>query len=239
MIPLRTGLQSTWSRRTWKEIMDYVQEYWDKDYYITDMDYGEGQYRVVMTKNCGWDGQAIRAGHTFPKEKVDEMWDKGYRITNVTYDGEDWIVVMSSGNTGIGAQSWFTRTRWEDFKSEIQDAWNDGYDITKVAYGDGTYCGVMSKGLDWTQSWNYIAGEITQKEMDNMYPDEKIITDVMDANGGLFIVRSGRTPYSDQGMFKSSNWDSLNNKMSEMWDKGYSITSFGYYRGEWYMLMSK
>ena len=239
MIPLRIGLQSTWSRRTWNEIMDYVKEYWDKDYYITDFDYGDGQYRVVMTKDCGWDGQAIRTGKTFPKEKVDEMWNKGYRITNVAHDGEDWIVVMSSGYTGVGAQSWFTRTRWEDFKAEIKKAWDEDYVITKVAYGDGTYCAVMSKGINWSQSWNYIAGEITQKEMDNMYPDDKIITDIMDANGGLFIVRSGRTPYNDQGLFKSSNWDRLNDRMTEMWNKGYNITSFGYYRGEWYMLMSK
>lgn len=219
--------------------MDYVKEYWDKDYYITDFDYGDGQYRVVMTKDCGWDGQAIRSGKTFPKDKVDEMWNKGYRITNVAHDGEDWIVVMSSGDTGLGSQSWFTRTNWEDFKSEIQNAWNEGYDITKVAYGNGAYCGVMSKGLDWTQSWNYIAGEITQKEMDGLYPDEKIITDVMDANGGAFFVRSGRTPYNDQTFYKSSNWDFLNNKMHEMWDRGYAITSFGYYRGQWFMFMSK
>ncbi|MBR1808176.1 MAG: hypothetical protein IJ776_02160 [Paludibacteraceae bacterium] len=240
MIPQQISLrQSTASRGSWKDIMDYIKEKWDKDYYITDFVYGNGQYCVVMCYSSDWDGQAIRTGKTFPKEKVDELWNKDYHITSVAHDGEDWIVVMTGGNTGLNAQSWFTRTKWDDFKSEIQKGWNDGYDITCVSYGNGTYCGVMSKNLNWSQSWNFISGEITNKEMDNMYPDEKIITDLMDANGGLFLVRSGRTPYDDQGLFKSSSWEPLNKKMTEYWDKGYVITSFCFYRGEWYMLMSK
>lgn len=241
MVPVRQhgNAQATAARRNWDDIMSYIKEYWDKDYYITDFVYGNGVYCVVMTKDCGYDGQVLRSGKTFPKDKVDEAWDKGYRITSVLYDGADWVVVMSGGDTGIGAQSWFTRGNWEDFKSEIKKAWDEDYLITSVSYGDGTFCGIMSKGMSWSQNWKLIGGELTQRELDNLYPDDKIIVSLMDCRGGLFIVNSGYTPYRQQAFYKSSSWEPLNKKMNELWNEDYIITSFCFYRGEWCLVMSK
>ncbi|MBR1808177.1 MAG: hypothetical protein IJ776_02165 [Paludibacteraceae bacterium] len=241
MIPVRqNGNQQVMAARlNWDDIMNYIQKYWDQDYYITDFVYGNGVYCVVMTKKCGYNGQVIRAGKTFPREKIEEKWNEGYRITSVLYDGTDWVVVMSDGDTGIGAQTWFTRGNWENFKSEIQKAWNEDYLLTNVSYGDVTYCGIMSKGMNWSQSWKLVGGSLTQRDLDNIYSDSGIIVCLMNCAQGFFYVKSSYTPYRHQVFYKSSSWDPINNKMHEYWDKGYIITSFCFYKGEWILLMSK
>ena len=81
MIPTKINGQVLVSRETWNEAMDAVGDYYKDDYYITDFDYGGGYYRIVMSKNIGWNGQIIRYGKDFPQEEIKEGW----RIRNV-YD---------------------------------------------------------------------------------------------------------------------------------------------------------
>lgn len=239
MIPLRIDQQTVITRSSWKEMMERVKEMWDQDHYITDFDYGNGVYRVVMSSGTGWNGQAIRVGKTFPENEVDELWNKGYNITNVTHDGQDWIVIMS-GNTGLSRQRWFTRNSWESFKQAISQGWEDGKVITKIAYGNGTYCGIMSSGLNWSQTWKFIPGEITQQHLNELYEDgDKIVTEVFDIDGGMFIVLSGNTGYDDQFISQSSNWDRLSERLTEYWNKNYNVTTIGYYNGDWFLLMSR
>lgn len=238
MIPLKIQGQTVISRPSWKEAIEKIQELWNQGYYITDFDFGDGVYRIVMSTGTGWNGQAIRYGKTFPENDVDEFWAKGYNITNVTYDGSDWIVILT-GNTGISRQRWFTRTSWESFKQAIDQGWEDGKVITKIAYGNGTYCGIMCSGFNWSQRWTYIPGEITQKNLDELYTDDKIVTEAFEVNGGLFLVLSGGTGYEGQRMSQSPNWDWISQKLNEYWNQNYNVTTIGYYRGEWILLMSR
>lgn len=238
MIPLRIGKQTVVSRPSWNEVVERVKELWNEDYYITDFDYGDGVYRVVMSGGTGWNGQAIRYGKSFPENEVDELWEKGYNITNVTFDGSDWIVIMT-GNTGISRQRWFTRGTWDSFKQAIDQGWEDGKVITKIAYGNGVYCGVMCSGFNWSQGWKYIPGEITQQDLNELYTDDKIVTEAFEVNGGLFLVLSGNTGYTGQRMSQSPNWDWISQKLTEYWSDSYNVTTIGYYKGEWILLMSR
>ena len=222
----------------WEDIKTRIKEKWDKDYLITDFDYGDGVYRVLLTSGTGWNGQAYRWSKEFPSEKVKELWDKDYHITNVTHDGSDWIVVMS-GNTGISGQRWFTRSSFADFKKAVDDAWEEGYVITKVAFGDGTYLGVMSKGLGWSQNWWHWSEFPTDELMKQKKTNGKIITDIFEFEDTVFAVASGNTGYTKQRFHKNKDFDYLIKLLKNRWDEGYTLTTVSFYKGEWILVVSK
>jgi hypothetical protein len=237
IITKRKG-QSFIYRSKWEEIKESIKEKWDEDYFITDFDYGDGMYRVLLSSGTGWSGQAYRWGKEFPSEKVKELWAKDYHITNVTYDGSDWIVVMS-GNTNISGQKWFTRSSFTDFEKAIDEAWKEGYVITKIAFGNGTFLGVMSKGLGWSQTWWHWNEFPTDELMQKKQTEGKIITDVFAFGDKVFAVASGNTGLSKQRFHKSKDFDYLIKLLKNRWDEGYTLTSVSFYKGEWILIVSK
>ena len=225
-------------RSTWKDLVAGIKEYWDKDYYITDFDYGDGMYRVLLSKETGWSGQAYRSGKEFPAEKVKELWDKDYDITNVTYDGSDWIVIMT-GNTGLNRQNWFTRSSFDAFKDRANELWTEGKDLTKVAYGDGMYLGVFSGGLNWQQTWWHWSEFPTDDLMKEKKTNGKIITDAFEFKDMVFAVASSNTGYTKQRFHKNKDFEYLRKLLKNRWDDGYTLTTVSYYKKEWILVFSK
>ena len=241
MIPkLNNDAQTFIYGKTWKEITEKITEYWDKDYLITDFDYGDGMYRVLLSKGTGWNGQSYRCGKKFPKEKIRELWDKGYEITNVTHDGSDWIVIMS-GSTGItrGSQTWFTKSSFNDFKKKVKEEWAEGNDITKVAYGNGLYLGVTSGGLGWSQTWWNWPDFPTDELMDIKKSDGKIITDAFEFGNKCFTIASGKTGYKKQRFHKNKDFEYLRKLLKNRWGEGYCLTTVSFFKGEWILIFSK
>ena len=237
MIPELIVGQQFIFKKTWKEVTEKIKEFWDKDYYITDFDYGDGMYRVLLSE-CLWNGQAYRYGKDFPEEKIQELWDKNYHITNVTHDGNDWIVIMS-GDTGINGQRWFTRASFSDFKKAIREAWKEGYNITKVAFGNDLYLGVMSKGLDWSQSWWHCPEFPTDELMKSKKTDGEIITDAFEFGDSCFTVASGKTGYTKQRFHKNKDFEYLRKLLKNRWDEGYNLTTVSFFKEEWILVFSK
>ena len=242
MIPRRITAQTILSRKSWKEIRSAIGEYWDKDYYITDFDYGEGYYRVVMSKGTGWNGQAIRYGSSFPTDEIQELWGKGYSITNACHDGSDWIVIMS-GVSDCKTQSWFTRTSWSDFKENISEYWKKDMVVTKIACklsgSSPVYCGIVSK-MDYSQGqkMKYFSGKPTS-DIGDMRDDNSIITDMYDVDGGVFAVTATKTGWTKQSIEVRAKWDTAIDLIKRYWDKDYSLTCLCYYQGYWVIAMSK
>lgn len=242
MIPRKITAQTILSRSNWSEIREAIGEYWEKDYFITDFDYGEGYYRVVMSKGTGWNGQAIRFGKSFPSDKVSELWDKGYYITNVMHDGTDWIVVMS-GVPDCVTQSWFTRKNWSDFKDDIQEMWGKDMVVSKIACNLSsaypTYCGVASKmQYSQGQSTKYFAGKPTSA-IGDMCEDGRIVTDMYDVDGGVFAVSASGTGWNKQVVEVRAKWETAVDLIKRYWDNDYSLTSLCYFQGYWVIAMCK
>ena len=239
MIPkLNNNAQQFIFKKTWNEVTEKIQEFWDKDFYITDFDYGDGMYRVLLSKGTGWNGQAYRFGKEFPSEKVKELWDKDYYITNVTHDGSDWIIIMS-GKTGLNGQNYFLRSSFSDFEKDVDEAWTKGYDITKVAYGNGQYLGVTSGGLDWSQNWWNWSDFPTDELMDLKKSDGKIITDVFEFDNKCFTIASGNTGYKKQRFHKNKDFEYLKKLLDNRWNEGYDLTTVSFFKGEWILVFSK
>ncbi len=239
MIPkLNNNAQIFISKKTWNEVTAEIKEYWDKDFYITDFDYGDGMYRVLLSKGTGWNGQAYRFGKEFPKEKIQELWDKDYYITNITHDGSDWIVIMSGG-TDLNGQNWFTRTSFNDFEKKVDEEWSKGKDITKVAYGNGLYLGVTSGGLGWNQNWWNWNNFPTDELMDLKKTDGKILTDAFEFGDKVFAIASSNTGYTKQRIHKNKDFDYLKKILKNRWDEGYDLTTVSFFKSEWILIFSK
>ncbi len=241
MIPTKINGQVLVSRETWNEAMDAVGDYYKDDYYITDFDYGGGYYRIVMSKNIGWNGQIIRYGKDFPQEAIKEGWDKGYHITNLLHDGSDWIVIMS-GVPGCLSQQWFTRTGWVDFKDEISRIWNEDMVLTKVACrlnpAPNVYCGVASKmNISQGQKYNFFPGG-TPKDIMALCVEGNKITDIYDFEGGVVAITTTQSGWSKQVLLTGPNWEGNVKTIKEYWDKGYNVTTMCYYNNMWYIIVS-
>ncbi len=65
-----------------------------------------------------------------------------------------------------------------------------------------------------------------------------MVTDVFEVKNGLFIVLSGNTGLRTQHLYHGT-WEQLSKKLSEKWDEGFFVTTIGFYRGEWFLIMSK
>lgn len=241
MIPSKITTQTILSRAKWSEMMDAISEYWEKDYYITDFDYGEGYYRVVMSKGTGWNGQAIKFGETFPQDKIRELWAKGYSITNVMHDGQDWIVVMS-GVPDCVTQSWFTNGNWTEFRSTIREYWDKDMVVTKLACklsSSPVYCAVVSKmQRSQGQNMRYFEGKPTS-EIGDLRDSDTIITDMYDVDGGVFAVTASGTGWDKQSIEVRAKWETAIDLIKRYWDKDYSLTSLCYFQGYWVIAMSK
>ena len=187
MIPRKTYGQAYCCGSSWSEVMDLVKKYWDKGYFITDFDYGNNTYFVVLSKVDGWNGQAIRCGSSLPADDIKELWD--------------WVIVM----TGIDycrTQRYFTTTDWEEFKQKISTGWNDDMLVTKlcceIKSSYNVYFAAMTEYKDCSpaQSRHYFNGNVTARDLASVCEDGKFITDIYDFDGGVFVVTSGNSGWS-------------------------------------------
>ena len=240
MIPRYIGAQVILARESWSDILGEINDYWDEDYFITDFDYGEGHYVVVLSKISEWNGQVIYFGSQFPEDKVDEGWANGYRITNVMHDGTDWIVIMSGVPSCIN-QRWITDTDWDSFKRKVERAWRDGMIVTKIACDltyPAVYCAVTSDvGIPQKQGLKYFPGRPTA-DMIDMCDHETVLIDMYDVDGGILALTASETGYDDQRLKVASSWRSAMEFVNRGWDDRYSLTSLCYYQGYWIVAMS-
>lgn len=267
MIPLRITNQSLVVHDNWEDCEREIERLWEEDFYITDFDYGDGVYYVIMSLGTGWTEQYIESGGDFPERAIEEGWDDGYRITNITTDDEEWIVVLTAG-TRLGDQSWEDASNFDDFEDLFYELTYDGSTLTKMAYDDEDelYIAVIDDNLGWEQelsNWEdipadtYIGGQRHQaprrryrnarnsahSRQSSRFRQEveelPMITDIIDHDGEYFFVESFGTPYQSQRVHCRENWADIGNVMTECWGDGYFITSAANINGEWIMVFSR
>lgn len=224
--------------------MDDIREGWDKGCYITDFDYGDGVYFVVMSKVEDWNGQAVRCASDFPSDEIKELWGKGYFITNMLYDGSDWIVVMSGVNYCL-TQKMFRCMDSDDFKERVREGWNNDKIITKLcckkrSYGN-TYVGVMTGYRDTSpsQSRHALGGYVTASDLMDLCEDGKYIVDIFDFGGGLMVATESGTAWKSCKVYKCSSVGGMADAIRECWGSGYCITTMAYYDGDWFAVFGR
>lgn len=242
MIPSRIRRQRWITRKSWDEIMASIKQSWAEDFYITDFDYGQGMYRLVMSQGTGWSDQTIFFGSEFPEEKVQKYWGLGFHITNVMHDGSDWIVVMSVVPEKV-TQAWFTNPSWDGFKEKIREYWGKGMVVSKIACKLGStpeYCGIVTKYPSGRQQWaQYFPGGATTQQLVDLCEDGTMITDIYDVDGGVFAITCSNTGWSEQTVCVRSDWNGVTQAVDKYWNEGFEITTISFYQNQWYVILSR
>ena len=67
MIPREIDGQRIFLASRWNDMIDNVKKFWGENMFITDLDYNNGVYVVVISSVKGCNGQCIRYGLSFPE----------------------------------------------------------------------------------------------------------------------------------------------------------------------------
>ena len=244
MLPRSIRGQQFFSRSSWGDVMDDIKEGWDNGFFITDFDYGDGVYFVVMSKVEEWNGQAVRYASEFPTDDIKELWGKRYSITNMLYDGSDWIVVMTGVDYCL-KQKMFRCMDADDFKERVSNGWNEDKIITKLCcrqeYYGNTYVGVMTEYRDSSpsQSRSFLRGVVLASELMDLCRDGKYITNIFDFGGGVMVATESGTEWRSCKIYRCGSTGTLAESIRECWDSGYSVTTLAYYDGEWFAVFGR
>lgn len=167
MIPKPSGYVSqTWMKReSWPN--EDIQEKWDDNYKITNVDFQAGNWSVVMTKFNNWPVQRWKTRNEFPETEISQEWDDGYFITDIAYNGSVWALITDKKPDNYVSQKWMLRNEFPE--TDISENWNDDYDISILKYLDNQWVLVMTKFTnDETQLWrtrdHFPKDEITENE---------------------------------------------------------------------------
>ena len=241
MIPRDITAQAYFTSSHWRSVVNKVKERWEEGYSITDFDYGDDTYVVIMSKVSEWSDQTIKISKSFPTEEIQEGWDEGYSVTNMLYDGTDWIVVMTNVEYVVG-QSVKTNFSYESLRRGLQDGWDEDMMVTKL-------CSQLTRSLDkmvvvmseffdcsQDQSLHLLRGDVTPNEIGNAFSGDKFVTDLYDFGSGLMVVASSNTEWDSMIITCSATVDGMVEKIDEKWQDDYFVTTVAYYNGYWYVV---
>jgi len=152
MVPLRISEQTLVIEENWDRCEREIERLWNEGFMITDFDYGDGVYHVIMSAGTGWREQYIESGREFPERHIEDGWSEGYLVTNIAIDDEEWILVFTSGSN-LRAQSWQSTHNFHDFEDMFHELTYNGQTVTKMAYDDEDelYIAMVAEGLNWEQ----------------------------------------------------------------------------------------
>lgn len=115
---------------------EWIKKWWDTGFFITNLDYGNGKWVVVMTKGIDFTRQYWFTESDVNKigAKIKQFWDNKYRISCVAFGQGKYAYVMTSG-TGLDGQTY-------KFSKEVPTTWiseqyDKKYNLTYVNH-DGT-----------------------------------------------------------------------------------------------------
>jgi len=86
---------------------DDIKTEWNNNYRISDMDYGNGKWIIIMNKICAdfnISEQMFNNYPSFPEEIIRSYWSNGYYITVLKYLNNAWYLVMSKYPGGHALQ---------------------------------------------------------------------------------------------------------------------------------------
>ena len=243
MIPRRIIAQSVFFKSSWRNAMDVIRERWDQDYYITDFDYGDGGYFIVMSQVRGWNGQCVKYGSEFPRDDVRELWKKGYAITNMLHDGTDWIVVLTKVSY-CKSQGYFSSMDWSEFRADVRKSWRSDMVATKLACDiQPHYTQYMAAVTEFedcspSQGMHCLSGSVTADELGSLCSEDEFIADMYDFDGCLCVITSNERKMRGVAIKMSYSLDEIFDAIEQYVDNGFKITTVCYYRREWIVVFA-
>ncbi len=115
----------------WDVVHDFIQKWWNEDYYITHATWFKGKWFVVMSKTELFSDQDYFFADNFEElsQKISERWDEDKEINLIETGDSEIFCVMSISKNGKGGTEWFSEA-CDTIDSFIQEGYDEGYMIT-------------------------------------------------------------------------------------------------------------
>lgn len=219
----------------WGSLVDDIKEGWDNGYVITDIDYGDGVWLVVMSQVHRQHKQYIFTSRYFPEEEIKKSWKKNRWVTSITYDGVDWICVTTEMYTYCNQE--YIVGPWNDCIDCVKKAWRSNRNITSITCKGGTYvfiCSEFSSDMLLQQELNVLrSSDVTPKKIyDKCISGDRVITDMFNMSGDLVVITSRTENSSSQRMFSVST-ENIRRLCYEPNEAFYNISAVAYFKGRW------
>ena len=86
MIQREIGQQTIVSKERWSDIMDVISEYWEEDYYVTNVMHDGTDWIVIITEvpECRNQSLILNTDWGAFKRRVDQIYDNGMIVTKIS-----------------------------------------------------------------------------------------------------------------------------------------------------------
>jgi hypothetical protein len=238
MITSNRASQTVFVAENWDECAEHMYELMAQGYVVSNLDYYNDLYVVVMDKGASWQDQEILFAADFPQLEINDYWDKGLDISYVAADDLTWMLFFSAA-TGIRGQEWVFKPHFSDIKRAISTLWGQGKTVTDIRQSFGGIVIVMSGGINWNQWWTLSKG-FPQKEIEReIKENNRFITLISEIDERYFIVMSAGTDIDKQIIFRTRNYASLQSKLDDYWKREMFVTTASFVKGELIVVFSK
>lgn len=230
--------QGWFFRYEWDEVIDEIKKGWNKDYIVTDIDYGDGGWSVVMTKTIPSSGQSLFISRDFSDltNKIKSYWKKGQCVTSITYDGRKWICFATTAHYYTD-QSYIIG-KWDYCMDCLKEEYRENRRVTSIACKGDTYLFISSEvgfgHISYSQSIDVVRSSAELKELKNKcLIDDRLITDMHNMSGYLVVVTSSSAREVVEQRLIICSTEEIKENISKGRARGFYVASMAYYDDLW------
>jgi hypothetical protein len=238
MITLSREKQQVFVAENWDECSKHMYELMRDGFVLTNLDFYNEFYIVVMDKGSSWNNQEILFSADFPQLEINDYWDKGLDITYVAADNLTWMIFFSAG-TGISGQEWYFKNTFEEIKGSINSLWQQRKVITDLRKSFGGIVVVMSGGFKWNQMWSLTDSWPYQAIREEQEKNNRVITHLCQLDKKCFMVMSGGTGIRHQEIARVKEFISAEEELDKAWGNGMMVTTAAFGNEELVLVFSR
>ncbi|MDX2284326.1 MAG: caspase family protein [Bacteroidia bacterium] len=203
-------------------------------YYITELEYGDGQWGLVMSDQVSYTRQYWVTSKLFPEKAIQSYWDRNYHITHLAWSGSVWVVVMSQGS-GIAQQSYTTADEFPARK--IEQYAREGYAISSLIFAAGQWVVIASRGQQAGEQEIWSGSDFPSKQIQEAWRKGLIVTELTYGSGIWGLVLSKARRSTAQRWMHTQAFPKA--EIDELWAQGYYISSLAYGDGRWAVVLNE
>ena len=226
-------------RNEWDEVIDKIKEGWDDGCIVTDIDYGDGVWSVVMTKTVVNFRQSLFLSRDFSDltDKIESCWKKGQCVTSITYDGRKWIGLATT--ISCYSNQGYVIGSWDYCIDAVKDRWRNNRYVTSIACDGDTYLFISSRigdDVSYSQSIDLVRTNTELKKLKNKcLKGNRIITDMHNMSGYLVVVTSSSDHEDEEERLKICSTEDIKENISKVNANGFYVASMAYYDHLWFI----
>lgn len=210
-----------------------IREYWKKPYRITDMDYGDGEWGVVLTRQQAPRPQKYRSDAKIARETWNAFRRDGYALTSLARRDEYWVSTWTK-DPAVKSQSLLVVAGFPE--KDLNARLAKGLRITSVARGHGMWGFVLSYPSPYSKQIWLRGATVPAEAVQARWKEGYRITEAAYGEGRWLVVLSKDSGLGEQDWVLSPAFPEKD--VQARWREGYRITTIARGGGRWLVVLS-